>query len=79
MAGALIRPAARRVGTPLVVAVLGATSAWLPTAVYVGGLIEPIEQTGFTLAPVLTGVVAMALIFRRARVRLRASTGAETA
>ena len=57
----------------MVVATLGAGAAWLNTAVYVGGLIEPIEQTGFTLAPITTGFVALALIYWRARVRLRAS------
>ena len=45
MAGALVSSVARWVGTPMVVATLGAGAAWLNTAVYVGGLIEPIEQT----------------------------------
>lgn len=71
---ALVQPLSRWAGTPMVVAVLGATAAWFETAVYVGGLVEPIEQTGFTLAPMLTGGVAAALIFWRARVRLRAAT-----
>ncbi len=71
--GALIRPVARWLVTPVVVALLGATTAWFNTAVYVGGLIEPIEMTGLTPAPLITGVAAMGLILWRARVRLRAS------
>lgn len=74
--GALVRPVARWVGTPVVVALLGATTAWFNTAVYVGGLIEPIEMTGLTPAPLITGVAAMGLILWRARVRLRASADA---